>query len=143
MSDRPSEIIQALIDKVEGESGQMGFQAVYYGDQAVIPATPVLCIGASVVDTELQPSRLNHDVHAYLLIYHGKIQDVQKNQKEADELAEDLRDFLHLDPQLGGLIIQGYIQRMESGYARRENSLMSTHRMTWHAMTRTVNPFGA
>jgi hypothetical protein len=142
MSDSPVEIVEALMAVVEAAPGQLGFGAVYYGDQAVIPVTPALCVGMAGMDSELAVSRLDHELFVYLLIYHGKIQDVQQNQKEADQLAEELRLLLHEDPQLGGRVIHGFVQRLESGYARRENSLMSMHRLTWFARTRTVNPFG-
>lgn len=142
MTDRISELIDYLKTKVESAPNQMGFKEVYYGDQTVIVATPTLCIGSATKDSELMPSRLEHMMYVYLIIYHGKVQDVQKNQKEADVFAEDLIDFLHLDPQMGDNVVHAWVSKSESGFAIRSGTLQSMHRLTLSAKTRTVNPFG-
>jgi hypothetical protein len=142
--DKPSELVDYWITRLQTPGpGVPTFAAVMYGDQMRIDKTPTVCVAASTARSDGGSQYLDWEVPIFFLVYHGQVQDTQNNQRQCDQLAEALRDFLHTDPQAGGNVIHGWVTTMEPGWATRSRTLMRMHRLTWTCRARTVNPFGA
>jgi hypothetical protein len=137
-TDKQSILVQAIVDKMLSNSAALGIQDVFYGDQDILPRTPVITVQAGPVQKDLVQTGFTtmNTAHVFLTIYHGKIQDVQKNAKSADQLTEAVIDLLHLDKQLGGLVITGYVTTNEPGLADR-GGMLKANRITWQGISKT------
>lgn len=140
-TDRMSVVNQAHYDLVNDHKLELGIADVWYGDQAKIPRTPAVCIEAGPMDRE--PAGVSgkglteNTFRIYHLIYVGKVQDVQVNLKQAQELAEALMDLLHGDMQFGNLVLYGYVRTIEPGFVRKADALLKVQRLLWQGMNKT------
>jgi hypothetical protein len=125
-------LAQYLLDKVETDKVSLGVVDVFYGDQNRFPNYPTVCVEPSDKDRELHgaPRRTQVDTTIYILIYHGKVQDVRQNLKECDILAEAVEALVHADPDLGDQVIHSLVTRVESGYATKADSIVRASRLT-------------
>lgn len=141
LTDKPSVIVQAHVDLLNTNKVALGLADVYYGDQAILPRTPSVCVEAGPLDQESNRvgGRLATEnvFRIYHLIYVGKVQDVQDNYKKSLELAEAIRDLLHVDLQLGGLVVFGYVRTIEPGYVRKRDALLKVERILWQGMSQS------
>ena len=121
----------------EANQAELGLADVWYGDQQQIPRTPTLCVVPDGKRRELQgsPRRVENTLRCYLLLYHSKIQDIQKNNEEVDQLAESLEKLVHADPTLGGLVIHSLVTDIDAGEVTR---LVDTRRTMYRAARLTV-----
>ena len=112
---------------------------VYYGDQEKFPRTPSVCVDPGNRQRDLQgvSYRTDNKFALYILVYHAKIQDNQLTRQEVQQLSEQIETLLHLDPQLGGLVIHSYCTLNESGYVYRQATLYRTNRITFEPYSKT------
>ena len=137
-----SEIITAVKNVYEAAQYNLGLKSVFVGDQELVPNTPCLCIEPQGVDREstgLSFQTTNH-FSLYLILYHGIIQDSQKNIQECLEFAELVSDELHKDvnKNLGGLLIHGYVTSSKAGIAPRNKNWWYATRMTYQGVSKTL-----
>jgi hypothetical protein len=141
LTDKPSVVVQAHVNLLITNKIALGLADVFYGDQALIPRTPSVCVEAGPFDQEANRvgGRLatENTFRDYLLVYVGKVQDVQANYKKSLELAEAIRDLLNLDLQLGGLVVHGYVRSIEPGYVRKRDALLKVERILWQGMSQS------
>lgn len=139
---RLSVVSEALKSKFDSNRAMFGLEDVWYGDQMLVPRTPAISIEPGNKSRELQPLGLNsiNTLIVYVLVYLGKVQEVQKNRLEVDKLSEDIEDFLHQDKQLGGLVIHGFVAAIDPGLAPRptRDNLLRVDRITWQATSKTM-----
>ena len=144
MTGHTTDVTWAIYKLLEDNKESFNIRQVFDGDRIVIPETPVICVTAGDKRRELYATGRTTRVEftVYVMIYHKRIQTVEKNDREAQELAEALEDFLHLfeNSTLDGLVIHGYVTRSEPGYANRSNSVMRTTRLTWEGESRHSLP---
>lgn len=116
-----------------------GADDVYYGDQDKFPRTPSICIDPGNRQRILQGAsfRTDNNFTIYILVYHAKVQDNQATRMEAQQLSEQIETLLHLDPQLGGLVIHSFCTLNESGYVYRQNTMYRTNRITFEPYSKT------
>ena len=81
--------------------------------------------------TGIQTNRI---VPIIIVIYHGKIGDVQDIKKELDDFAQAVEDKLHEDNTLGGLVISGIVTSLEPGVASVGKAQFYAHRLTWDGL---------
>lgn len=141
LTDRTSVIHQAHFDLVEANKVGLGIADVWYGDQARIPRTPAICVEAGAMDREpagvTGKGNTENTFRIYHLIYVGRVQDVQVNVKQAQELSEALMDLLHVDMRLGGLVLYGYVRTIEPGFVRKADAMLKVQRLLWQGMNKT------
>jgi hypothetical protein len=140
-------IAKYLQNWLNANKAALGLQAVYYGDQNLIPKTPSLCVQPGTVERTLSGALWQTDnfIDVLLLIYHGEVQSKQVNQEECDVFTVAVEDFLHTDHYLSNtgidaaapLITQGFVTRIEAGSLRRDGKLMFASRLTYRAFTKT------
>ena len=123
---------------------------VYYGDQDRIPATPSICIDPGDKTRSLAgaPNMTLNEFEIYVIIYHNKIQEMQLTRKEADQLAYEVEFMLHQDLQLktnpsdvnSGLLIHGFVNKVEPGYTTKANTTYRSTRLTYYGQNKTSLP---
>lgn len=134
-SQSPSVITEKLIQLTK-DSG-LGFQAVYYGLQRVIPKTPVVVVNTGPMEAAAEGTqhRTRNTFTVDLTIYHMKVsQNKDLNRKEADELAEALRDYLHQHKRLDDdLVYNSWVSRVTPGFGRTlaGSDLFEATNLTW------------
>ena len=137
-TSRASIIGQYIVTKFE-EDTSLGFEAVYYGDQDLIPHTPTMCVDTGITGRELAgaPFRTINHIQIFLLIYHSPMSNSQKSRLECDQFTEAVVAKMHEDLNLNGLVIHGYCTSLEPGYATRGGALLRASRITWEGLTKT------
>lgn len=146
----PSEVstrIHAILDfpaKKEVLIGPLG--SLFYGDQDKLPTTPAVCVEAGTTSrTSVGAQRLTtHNHECFILVYHSKVQDVETNKLESEQIAEGIAKELDRNPFLvgpngeEGVVIDGYCSRIDPGYAVKEGTLYKAVRIQWNGISRTI-----
>lgn len=132
----PVEVIERQIELLE--TGDLGLQDVYYGDQQKIPRTPCATVEAGTQNNLLAgaPFRVEHDITTYIVLYIAKVTSNQVSKREADLLSAAVTKRLHEDKTMGGLVVYGLVTRIEPGFAQR-GELMQAVRITWTGLSKT------
>lgn len=140
-TDRVSVVTQAHYDLINVNKTALGLADVWYGDQVKLPRTPSDCVEAGPMDRE--PAGVSgkglteNTFRIYHLVYVGRVQDVQVNLKQAQELTEAMMDLLHTDMQFGDLVLYGYVRTIEPGFVRKADGLLKVQRLLWQGMNKT------
>lgn len=135
-----------LVEKAQQNKADLGLADVFFGDQALLPRTPALCVEPDAKSGNVNPTRkAEYEITFYLLVYYDKIQDSISNRKGLLALCDALETLYNSDQYLGidamsGLVIHNYISRVESGYVAKGQSLMTAARMTWTGKTQRILP---
>ncbi len=140
LTQRLSVVSQAIIDLLEANKESLGIEDVFDGDMSLIPRTPAIAVVMDSKDRTLSgaPNRVDNTFSIYLMVYHGKIQDIQINQRAAVVLTEEIELLLHADNTLGGILIDSRVTAVQQGAVDRGNSKLRTSRMTWYGMSKTI-----
>lgn len=135
---KATEIATYMKGILEGEAS-LGLEDVYYGDSDYIPRVPTVAIEVGDKTRELAGAQFQTDVtfEVILMVYHARLTDSHEAQLEADQLLEDIEDFINADRRMGDNVIHGYIKSTEQGLAvRNEEEVMRAARMTWTGQSR-------
>lgn len=144
-TDRIEVVTQAIVDLLKANNASLQNVLdgdIYYGDQQKYPRTPAIGVESGSLIRELDGRggkgvTLN-TFQVFCLCYISKVQSVQVSRKEADDFAGDVADVLHSDITLGGLVIHGYVTRIEPGFSIRGGELMRAARVTWQGISKTI-----
>jgi hypothetical protein len=137
---------KALQAIAEANKDELGIVDIWYGDQKQIPRTPTLCVVADGKTREIEgaPRRSRNTLKCYLVLYHSKIQDVQRNSEEVDQLAEALETKVHADPTMGGLVIHSLVTSIDAGEITRlvntTTTMFRASRLTVEGLSKTLLP---
>jgi hypothetical protein len=129
------------IPDLPGTTGPAGSDpSIFYSDQTLIPVTPTVCVesGPKLRDLRNTGFASTNTFTVYVMVYHGKLQDEQVNKKECDQFAEAIEALMHTDKQAGGLMYNGWVERIDPGIARRNKSLFRVSRLTWIGNSKTI-----
>jgi hypothetical protein len=136
---RIDDIVNKLKDILDGskETFTPKIAAVYYGGQDLIPTYPSIAVEGGRKLRELVATRtFNVSLQATIYIYHGKVQESTITNEEVDVLSEQVEDLLHGNLTMDGLVIFGYVRRIDPGVALRSDVMLRTTRMIWQADSR-------
>jgi hypothetical protein len=133
LSTKLVEVAGTLHAVMDTAKADLGLQAVYYGDQNKIPVTPVACIEPDTKTRLLRSATRVTDIDftIFIIIYLQRIQSPQTNRIGSDAIAEDIEDFLHQDPTLGGILIHSYVASVNSGYVTKSDGLVRACRLQY------------
>lgn len=141
-SDKATVVSQYIYDILNTGTAkaQLGLAGVWDGEQNLIPQIPAVCVVVGNYTREYAgiPFRTDNTFTVFLIVYHAKIQDVQLNQRECNQRAEAIMDFLHQDLTMGGNVIDGYVTALEPGYLQAGKSMTYVTRLTWVGRTKTI-----
>lgn len=140
-TDRFSPITDKIYTILDDAKTSLGVMDVYYGDQELLPRTPAVTVESGAYSRELAgmggKGMTENRSTVYVMVYFGRVQDVQQNSRDADALSEAIMDVLHTDVTLEGLIVHGHVSGIEPGYATRRGVLLRSARVTWNGLTKT------
>ena len=150
LETRASVFAQAVVDALEAAGTpvdentppDLNITGVSYGDQNRIPTDRYVCVEPANTVRELNgvPRKTRNVIEILVIVYLTKIQSVQANRKESDELIEDIQDLLHQDPTMGGKCIHSMVTRVESGYSTKDNAVLRAARLTFEITTQELLP---
>lgn len=137
------EITQRIVDLLNEQKDVLGIKRVYYGDQDKIEAYPSVGVESFPKARSLAAQgaglhKFQIDLSCGIYIYHGMLQASYTTKKETDEFAELVEDMIHSDFTLGGLVIFGFVTRVEPGVALKSDVMVKTTRLTWEGQSRQV-----
>lgn len=124
-----------------GVKGDGTFNSVWYGDQAMLPVTPAICIvpGAeSSVYNGVGGRPVLMTFETFVMVYFGKIQDAQQNKHQSLTLANAIKRFVNIDITLGGNVIDCMCSNIDPGVAVRMGALMDATRMTFRSRSKVT-----
>lgn len=131
------EVAEELYTKLNDAKEELTLEDVWYGPQNLIPRYP--CI---IVEPRPKRRRLNA-THRWdltfsvvIILYHGKVQEVDITRRENEELAVLIEEFVHSDLSLNGKVLMGYITSSEPGVVVRGEAMVTATRMTWEGDSR-------
>lgn len=138
-------VTQAIIDllQVPATKAALGVKEVYYGAQELIPDYPAVEVESfpkeRTLSTERATLRQFHiTIRVGIMVLFGKVQSSEINKKEAESLIERIENKLHEDFTLGGLVIAGFVTRVEPGVIPRQGVMLRASRLVWEARSREV-----
>jgi hypothetical protein len=145
---RGSVIANKIVEHLELNASSLGLKAVFYGDQARIPTSPVACVEPAITDRELRTTQVGttNTFQIAILLYHTSIEGTQTIQEVLDVISEDVAKSLNRESmapqvgggtQFGGTIIHGHVRRLEFGYRLLADKLMRCNRLIWTGTTMT------
>jgi len=133
------EVARALQSVLLLYQDELQVAGVIYGrTPTLIPEFPSITVENSIESRgEGETHRWRIDFTVFINIIYGKLQSGEVNQEEAELLAQSVKNVLHLDKKLGGLVVFGYVTRIEPVILRSSEFLRSM-RLTWIAQSREV-----
>jgi hypothetical protein len=141
-TDSADVIATYIYDMLEANTSALVIQDVWYGDQELLPRTPAVCVNPGTKKRQFQGAtfRTLNDIETYVLVYFGKIQDVQANLHGATQLADSIETLVHSDLTLGGNVIAVLCTQNEPGMINKAGVWMMGARLTFQSMTKTTFP---
>lgn len=130
-----SEVCVAMQELLVANQQSLGLQAVYYGDQALVPQVPAVAIepgNLRIIPTQTA-FKADHFFEVFAILYHSTVTDDQVRRLETDQYAEAVKDLLNgteTDKTMGGTVIFGMVTEIAYGYAQR-GGMMRAARITW------------
>jgi hypothetical protein len=141
LTKQPSVVVQYIQNLLKADVNiqTLGVRDVFYGDQIKVPRTPAIAVESGITTRVPYEAslRTQNRFPVYILCYYGKIQDIQANRLQSDQLAEAVDVALTTDPRLGGLIVFGYIAAIDPGIAVRSGAMLRATRITFDCMNVT------
>lgn len=132
-------VTQAIIDLLVLHSPDLGLLEVHYGDQQILSKYPCAVVETYPKSRDLATTRqLDVTIRTGITIYYGKLQSTEITKKDTEAIAELVEDLLHNDPQLGGLVVFGYVSRTEPGVSVRQGAMIRATRLVWEGRSREV-----
>lgn len=131
MAHTDSDIVvaQYIFDLIEANKGDLGIQAVYYGNQIMIPnasAAVVTAMGKrrDLAGVSAPGGRTMNTLNVNIAMHWSKVGSEDIERKAADDHATDLETLIHSDVTCGGIIIHGFITSVERGESALANDSM-------------------
>jgi hypothetical protein len=120
----------------------LGLVDVWYGDQDLLPHTPAACVAPGNKQRQFQGAtfRTLNTFETYILVYYGKIQDVQANLHSVTLLADNIETLVHSDLLLGGNVFSVLCTQNEPGMISKAGALLMGARMTFESQSKTTLP---
>jgi hypothetical protein len=81
----------------------------------------------------------NHQFEIIVMVFYARVDNSRdEGRKEADIFAEKVRDSLHKNKQLNGLVYQGWVTRIDPGTIGRGGGRFRAHRLTVRYDSKTL-----
>lgn len=137
MEGKLSAIVRTLRDNILASN--LGYAAVYIGDETLIPATPAVSILAGPLTRNPAETGFTsmNVFDATFRIYHAKLGAQHLNRLECIEIAEDLEEFLLVDKTLGGMLYTSHCTSIEPGFSELGQQIMVSTQVNWQGRSKT------
>lgn len=131
-------------DLLDTNKNALGLRRTFYGDQTMIPDTPVACVEPTIKNNELRRSgasrMLDPTLECSVIIYHSIVGPTETTRLECDTFGEVVETFLNAQVNLGGIVIHCYVTTLESGYVVKSSKTYNACRLTVRALTQVILP---
>lgn len=139
MTNNLSVVMETLKSNIVASALVYAGTDIKYGDETLIPRTPALSIlggphSLNLVETGFT---VMNTFDITFIIWHAKLGAQNLNRLQCIKMAEALRDFLHVDKELGGLLFASNCTGIEPGYSEAGQQIMVTTRVTWQGRSKT------
>ena len=139
LTDSLDEVNQYIVDLMRASKDSLGLVDVWYGEYSAIPHTPSLAVdprnkSRTVTETG---HMCRNDFSVVLTLFHSRLSGPQVVMKECLTFAEKVEDALNADRKLGDLLIYSYVERVETGYATRNKTLLKAAQISWTGFSKT------
>lgn len=120
----------------------LGLQGVFYGDQNLIPASPIACVepDTSVSVLASAQRRVENNFRVYVLVYSAFVESPDLNRRDADQRAEAIKAVLNADALAGGLVTHCMVEEVASGYAQKAGAIYRSSRILFTGKSKTQLP---
>jgi hypothetical protein len=144
-----SEVAVAVLNLISLNANDVGAEQTLYGDRTAIAKSPTVCVEPAQVRRSLagSPKMMDNEIRVAIVVYSSSIEGVDVAQTNGDICAEKIEDLLniHASPAnlyadgnlLGGIITDGHVEEINSGYPVRAVPLMRVNRLVFLAYTHT------
>ncbi len=141
-TDTLTDVTQALVDllKLKWKTIGLSLKAdIYYGDESRYPRYPAISVEPTTLDSVPTSTqlRMTNEFTIYIFLYEGSLKNLQVKRKDRDLRAEAIRDQIHTDRTLGGIIAHGNIVTIEPGVAILGQDQLLSSRLTWQGISKT------
>jgi hypothetical protein len=138
LTTRATVVCQYMIDNILKPSPIFAAADVYYGDSDLIPRVPSVTVEPGNKGREFTGTGLRADIafEVVLMVYLCSAEADHQDQLSADELAEDVEALINADTTMGGLVVNGFVDGVEQGFALRQNEVLKAARLTWQGRSR-------
>jgi hypothetical protein len=141
-NDQCVQYIHNVLDAYKGNftAGNQVVMGVYYGDVNVIREYPaIVVVPMPMLRVPRETGYFLDTFTINVFIYHANITKSKTDRNKEDmQLATQVTRFLHSSPhnRLGGGVIQGWVQREESGRLIGPRGAVVGTRLEWTGMQR-------
>lgn len=135
-----TDVTQAVTDLLLANQPTLGAKEILYGDIDRVPKTPTVTVESGAVESDWPPNPTfwtQHNFTVYVMCYFCKVVEQAQLKKEADAFAESVRDIIHLNKTLNGIVIHGNVTMFEPGIARRGGAKLRANRLTVRYISKT------
>lgn len=153
LTDSLVTVTQFYVDLIKTNAATLGIAqlpdgtdySIFYGDQTKIPVTPTVCVESGGKSKTLNGTARQVIVRpqVFIIVYYGKVQDVQVNRKAADQLAEAVELLVHQHSTLGGVAIHSIVSQLTSGYRTVGGTQFRASRLTVDVLSQVLLPQAA
>jgi hypothetical protein len=143
-TDNDTVLALAIRDLIEINRTSLGLDVVLYGFHNMIPVANAAVVMArgktrTLVGVQGPGGRTDNTLSVGIDVHRSKLGDEETERKIVDETARTIEDLLHGDTSVGGLIIHGFIDRVDRGDTSFVNgSMFRTVVMSFTGTSRTL-----
>lgn len=141
-TDRYSVVGLAIKALVNANKEELGIENVYYGDHNNIPDSVSVVVQPIPKTRELAGvggpgGRSMNTMRFYVWVHNSKLGSEEEERLRVDQIAEEVEALLHNDVTLDGIIIHGFVEEMDPGITKFDNSQYRTVQMRYKAISKT------
>lgn len=136
-TDRSTTLATYIKDLIIANKVGLGIVDVFYGRHNVAPNSPTVVVATGILDRELRGvaapgGRTSNELNILIDVMAADVLNGEEVSRLAVEtLAENVEKLLHTSPQMGGLIIHGYVRRRNPGEVFINSSMWRVVRLTF------------
>ncbi len=133
---------QAIIDLLKQKWNTLGLSTpddIYYGDEARYLRYPAIAVEPTSLQAEPTSTqmRMTNTFIIYVFVYEGSLKNQEVKRKDRDERAEAVRDRIHTDRTLGGILAHINVTNIEPGISIVAQEHVLASRLTLEGISKT------
>lgn len=133
---------QAIIDLLKKKWKTLGLPSpddIFYGDEARYARYPAIAVEPTALEAEPTSTqmRMTNTFVIYVFVYEGSLKNLEVKRKDRDLRAESVRDRIHTDRTLGGLLAHINVTNIEPGVSVIAQEAVLASRLTLQGISKT------